>query len=106
MAKISSKQAVSFPKDIVFRFGVPNAIITDNDTQFTGKKFLNFCDDNNIWVDWAAVAHPYTNGLVERANGMILQGLKSRILTQEGRDIFAQHKIRAGKWATEVPSVL
>jgi hypothetical protein len=48
MAKISSKQAVSFPKDIVFRFGVPNAIITDNDTQFTGKKFLNFCDDNNI----------------------------------------------------------
>jgi hypothetical protein len=23
----------------------------NNDTQFTGKKFLNFCDDNNIQVD-------------------------------------------------------
>jgi hypothetical protein len=27
-------------------------------------------------VDWAAVAHPQTNGQVECANGMILQGLK------------------------------
>jgi hypothetical protein len=30
-------------------------------------------------VDWAAVAHPQTNGQVERANGMILQGLQPRI---------------------------
>jgi hypothetical protein len=30
-------------------------------------------------VDWAAVAHPMTNGQVERANSMILQGLKPRI---------------------------
>jgi hypothetical protein len=27
-------------------------IITDNGTQFTWKKFLNFCDDNKIRVDW------------------------------------------------------
>jgi hypothetical protein len=33
-------------------------IITDNGTQFMGKKFLNFCDDNNIRVDWSVVAHP------------------------------------------------
>jgi hypothetical protein len=48
MAKIGSKQAVSFVQDIFFRFGAPNAIITDNDTQFTSEKFLNFYDDNNI----------------------------------------------------------
>jgi transposase InsO family protein len=60
-------------------FGVPNSIITDNDTQFTGRKFLDFCEDHHIRVDWAAVAHPMTNGQVERANGMILQGLKPRI---------------------------
>jgi hypothetical protein len=30
-------------------------------------------------VDWAAVAHPMTNGQVECANGMIMQGLKPRI---------------------------
>ena len=74
--KIKSEQAVLFFTDIVFRFGVPNSIITDNGTQFTGKKFLAFCDNFHIRVDWSAVAHPQTNGQVERANGMILQGLK------------------------------
>jgi ribonuclease HI/transposase InsO family protein len=76
---IRSEQAVAFFTNIIHRFGVPNSIITDNGTQFTGKKFLDFCDDHHISVDWAAVAHPMTNGQVERANGMILQGLKPRI---------------------------
>jgi ribonuclease HI len=64
-----------------FLFWVPNYIITYNGTQFTEEKFLDFCYHNNICVDWAAVFHPRINGQVERANGMILQGLKPRILT-------------------------
>jgi transposase InsO family protein len=76
---IRSEQVVAFFTNIIHRFGVPNSIITDNGTQFTGKKFLDFCDDHHIRVAWAAVAHPMTNGQVERANGMILQGLKPRI---------------------------
>jgi hypothetical protein len=36
------------------------------------EKFLDFCEDHHIRVYWAAVAHPMTNGQVERANGMIL----------------------------------
>jgi hypothetical protein len=46
----------------------------------------------------AAVAHPMTNGQVERANGMILQGLKPRIyndLNKFGR-----------RWMKELPSVV
>jgi transposase InsO family protein len=61
---------------------VPNSIITDNGSQFTGRKFLEFCDNFHIRVDWAVVAHPQTNGQVERANGMILQGLKPGIFNQ------------------------
>jgi transposase InsO family protein len=53
---------VTFFTDIVYRFGVLNSIITDNGSQFTGKKFLEFCDKFHIRVDWAAVAHPQTNG--------------------------------------------
>nr|CAB3471350.1 unnamed protein product [Digitaria exilis] len=79
ISRIKSEQAVLFFTDIIHRFGVPNSIITDNGTQFTGKKFLKFCDDFHIRVDWSVVAHPQTNGQVERANGMILQGLKPRI---------------------------
>jgi transposase InsO family protein len=72
---------VTFFTDIIHRFGVPNSIITDNGSQFTSRKFLEFYDNFHIRVDWAAVAHPQTNGQVERANGMILQGLKPRIST-------------------------
>jgi hypothetical protein len=67
---------------------VPNSIITDNGSQFTSRKFLEFCDKYHIRVDWAAVAHPKTNGQVERVNDMILQGLKPRIfdrLNKSGR---------------------
>jgi hypothetical protein len=49
-------------------------------------------------VDWAAIAHPMTNGQVERANDMILQGLKPRIyndLNKFGR-----------RWIKELPLVV
>jgi IS30 family transposase len=82
ITKIKSEQAVLFFHDIIHRFGVLNSIITDNGTQFTGKKFLRFCDEYHIHVDWAAVAHPYMNGQVERANDMILQGIKLRIFNK------------------------
>jgi transposase InsO family protein len=89
---------VAFFTNIIHRFGAPNSIITDNGTQFTGRKFLDFCEDHHIRVDWAAVAHPMTNGQVERANDMILQGLKPRIyndLNKFGR-----------RWMKELPSVV
>jgi transposase InsO family protein len=62
LAKIGSKQAIDFIQDIIFHFRVPDSIITDNGTQFTGEKFLDFCDNNNIRIDWAVIAHPHTNG--------------------------------------------
>ena len=61
-----------FFTDIIHRFGVPNSIIIDNGTQFTGKKFLQFCDDHHIRVNWATLAHPRMNGQVERTNSMVL----------------------------------
>jgi transposase InsO family protein len=79
ITNLRAEQAVTFFTDIVYRFGVLNSIITDNGSQFTDKKFLEFCDKYHIRVDWAAVAHPQTNGQVERANNMILRGLKPRI---------------------------
>ena len=82
IANLRSEEAVLFFTDIIHRFGVPNSIITNNATNITGKKFLNFCDDHNIRVVWSAVAHPRTNGQVERANDMILQGLKPRIFNE------------------------
>jgi len=72
ITNIRSKQVVLFFTDIIHRFRIPNVTITDNGTQFIGKKFLDFCDWHHIRVNWSAVAHPRTNGQVKRANGMIL----------------------------------
>jgi ribonuclease HI len=97
-SSIRSEQAVAFFTNIIHRFGVPNSIITENGTQFTGRKFLDFCEDHHIRVDWAVVAHPMTNGQVEHANGMILQGLKPRIyndLNKSGK-----------RWMKELPSMV
>jgi hypothetical protein len=44
------------------------------------------------------VVHPKTNGQVERANYMILQGLKPRI--------FKRLKKFRARWVVELPSVL
>jgi transposase InsO family protein len=98
ITNLRAEQAVMFFIDIIYRFGVPNSIITDNGSQFTGRKFLEFCDKHHIRVDWVVVAHPHTNGQVERANGMILQGLKPKIfdrLNKSGR-----------KWLRELTAVV
>src|SRR5690242_19169761 len=95
---IRSEQAMAFFTNIIHRFGVLNSIITDNGTQFTGRKFLDFCEDHHIRVDWAAVAHPMKNGQVERANDMILQGLKPRIYNDLNK--FSK------RWMKELPSVV
>ena len=79
ITNIHSEEAVKFFLDIIYQFGVPNYIITDHGTNFTGKKFLDFSDGYGIRIDWASVGHPRTNGQLERANGMVLQGLKPHI---------------------------
>jgi transposase InsO family protein len=98
ITNLMAEQAVSFCTDIIHRFGVPNSIITDNGSQFTGRKFLEFCDKYHIRVDWAAVAHPQTNGQVEHANGMIVKGLKPRIFNRLNKSGL--------KWLQELPSVI
>ena len=53
ITNIRSEEAVKFFLDIIYRFGVLNCIITDHGTNFTRKKFLDFCDGYGIRIDWA-----------------------------------------------------
>ena len=98
ISTITAAKAKEFFQDIVVRFGVPNRIITDNGTQFTGSEFTNWCEELGIKICYASMAHPQSNKQVEHANGLVLQGIKSRI--------FDWLKSYAGKWARELPSVL
>jgi len=71
-----------------------NMIITDNGTQFMRSAFVNFCGEQQINIRWVVVAHPKTNGQVERANGCILQGSKPQI--------FRKLKKFEGRWVQEL----
>ena len=51
ITNIHSEEAVKFFLNIIYRFGVPNCIITDHRTNFTGKKFLDFSNGYNIRID-------------------------------------------------------
>jgi transposase InsO family protein len=35
---------VEFLQDIIFRFGIPNSIITDLGSNFTSSEFFDFCE--------------------------------------------------------------
>ena len=79
VSSTSAAKAAEFIEEITHRFGLPNRIITDQGSSFTGSEFWDFCQDSCINVYYASVAHPRCNGQAERANGLILQGLKARI---------------------------
>jgi len=98
LVKATSKKAVEFLNQIIHRFGVPNNIITDLGTQFTGTTFWDFCDDKGVVIKYVSVAHPRANGQVERANGMIIDALKKRLYTKNDKV--------PGRWMKELPAVV
>jgi transposase InsO family protein len=97
VVKINKHSAVKFIKSIVCKFGVPNRIITDNGSQFTSKVFQEYCEDLDIQICYASVAHPEGNGQVERTNTEILKGLKTRTYD------CLKH---GAKWIDELPCTL
>jgi hypothetical protein len=90
--------AINFIKSIVFRFAVPHNIITNNGTNFTSKEFKSYCESMGIKLKFASVAHPKTNWQVKKANGLICNGIKKRLLAPLEK---AKHA-----WVDELPSVL
>jgi hypothetical protein len=95
---ITQDATVKFMQSIIYRFGVPKWVLTDNGTQFMGAKFARCCIDFGINHQASSTAHPLTNGQVERANGLILQGMKTRMFSNLEARRRSRHK--------ELPSVL
>lgn len=67
--KLDGPTTVRFITDISVRYGVPHSIITENDTNFAKGAMALYCSKVGIRLDLASVAHPQSNGQVERANG-------------------------------------
>jgi transposase InsO family protein len=71
-----------FWQNIVCRFNVQKAITVDNVTQFDAETFKDFCVQIGTKIHFASAGHPESNGLVERANGIIMIGIMKLILNQ------------------------
>lgn len=96
--RCDGRTAVSFLKDIILRYGYPHSIITDNGTNFAEGAFARFCMEKRIRLDVASVAHPESNGQVERTNALVLSSIKPRLIEPLKRT--------AGCWLDELPAVL
>lgn len=95
VATITGNQVKKFVWDnIVCRFGLPGEIVSDNGKQFRDNPFKDWCEKLHITQRFASVKHPQENGLVERANRSLGEGIKARI--EQGRR----------DWLEEVPHVL
>ncbi|GJU32769.1 reverse transcriptase domain-containing protein [Tanacetum coccineum] len=61
------------------RFGLPGEIVSDNRKQFRDNPFKDWCEKLCIRQCYASMMHPQTNGLVERANRSLGEGIKARL---------------------------
>src|SRR3954466_5743255 len=96
--KLDGSTVVKFIVDIIVRYGVPNNIITDNGTNFAKGALAQYASQSGIRLDVASVAHLQSNGQAERANGLILSGIKTRLVEPLER--------APGAWIDELPAVL
>jgi hypothetical protein len=96
--KLNGSSTIKFFNEIITRYGVPYSIITDNRTNFAKGVFTEYCGQKGIRLDLASVAHPQSNGQVEKVNGQILAGIKPRLVESL--------ECSAGCWVEELPLVL
>jgi transposase InsO family protein len=84
-----------FWQNIVCRFGMPKAITVDNGTQFDAETFKDLCDRIGTKIHFASVRNLESNGLVERANAIIMTRIMKLIFNQP-----------RGKWPDELIKVV
>ncbi|XP_059431476.1 uncharacterized protein LOC132164979 [Corylus avellana] len=81
-------------KNIVCRYGIPHAFITDNGKQFDCDSFRAWCAQLRIRNYYSSPGHPQANGQVEATNKTIFKILKKKL------------DDRKGNWAEDLPEVL
>jgi hypothetical protein len=91
-------RVLDFLNELVHRYELPHHIITDLGSNFNNHQFWEYCENSRIDVRYVSVAHPWANGQVERANGMVLDALKKRLHDAANT--------KGGKWIKELPNAL
>ena len=94
-ASIKDKEVIQFIwKNIMYRFGIPQSIVTDNGSQFDSQVYRNFCSELKIKKLYSTPRYSQSNSQVEAYNKTLLSALKKRLHSAKG------------KWLEELPRVL
>ena len=95
LAIITEKNIRSFVwRNIIYRYGIPRVLVSDNGRQFDNNAFRDFCSELGIKNHYSSLEHSQANGQVEVTNWSLLKIIKTRL---EGAK---------GIWPDELPSVL
>ena len=81
-------------KNIVYRFGIPRSIVSDNGLQFDSWVYRDFCQELKIRNLYSTPRYRQSNGQAEASNKTLLTTLKKRLDSAKG------------KWVEELPGVL
>jgi hypothetical protein len=81
-------------RNVICRYGVPHAFVTDNGKQFDCEPFRKWCAELRIRNYFSSPGQPQTNGQVEATNKTIFKILKKKLGD------------RKGNWVDDLPEVL
>ncbi|PKU63440.1 hypothetical protein MA16_Dca026010 [Dendrobium catenatum] len=84
--EVTSEHVINFfTYNIVYKFGVPHRVISDNGTAFKSTKIYKFVERHKIDWRYSSIYNPRANGLAEAFNKMMVKLLK-KILTKNKID--------------------
>ena len=95
LATITEQKIRNFVwRAVICRFGIPRALVSDNEKQFDNAKFRDFCAELGIKNYYSSPAHPQSNGQAKVTIRTLKAALKTKL-----EDL-------KGNWVEYLPEVL
>jgi hypothetical protein len=80
LKKVTSENMVEFVKEhIIYRFGIPQTITTNQGTQFTSSKFRDFAESMGIKLLNSSPYYAQANGQADASNKIMIKIIQKKI---------------------------
>lgn len=94
---ICAEKVIMLLQRIAEQRGLPRKIRVDNGPEFLSKKFVQWCSQNNILIQYIQPGRPMQNAYIERLNRLFREDVLNAYLF----DNLEQVRILAEKWMDE-----
>ena len=80
LKEVNQKDIIDFIEEhIIFRFGIPETLTTDQGTVFTGKRVTQYAESRSIKLVNSTPYYAQANGQVEAANKVLISLIKKHV---------------------------